>query len=326
MANAHTVFVSGAARRTDEKTPPRQMLLARGLADGHELWHLDFATLGAFAVDDERVVIGADRMLRAINPTTAAVQWSVQETGDPEFVVSRGGWVIAAAGSALGAFRATDGSVVWRQTIGPSIADAPAIDGNALFVTLADGRLVRLSILTGAVEWTTWLDAASGPPLAANGLVYVSLADGNYVAYAQQDGQYRWSYRFGAEAIGTALSDANHVYVALRNNTVQALDRDVGNQRWKVSLVARPASGPLLGADDILMPTTDGDVSIARRKDGHAMGHIAPPAAPGGALMAPRLDAAATAPGDVVLRLVSNGDTTHSLAAFHRKAAEVKKK
>lgn len=325
VANAHTIFVSGVARRGDDQTPARQVLAARDLADGHELWRLDFATLGAFAVEDERVVIGADHALRAVDATTASVQWSTPETGDPDYVVSRGGWVIAAAGSALGAFRAKDGSVVWRQTVGPSVSGPPAIDGHALFATLSDGRLVRFSILTGEIEWTTWLDAASGPPLAANGLVYVSLADGNYVAYSQQDGQFRWRYRFGAEAIGAAVSDGSHVYIALRNNTVQALDREVGNQRWKVALVGRPTTGPLLGSDDILMPTTNGEVSIARRTDGHAIGHVAPPAAPEGAILTPRLVAVATAPGDVVLRLVANGDTTYSLAAFHRKSAAVKK-
>jgi outer membrane protein assembly factor BamB len=303
------------------------VLLARDLTDGHELWHLEFATFGAFAADDDRVVIGADETLRAVDPATAAAQWSTPEIGNPESIVSRGGWVIAAAGSAIGAFRAKDGSVVWRQTLGPSIAGPPTIDGNALFVALSDGRLLRMSILTGAIEWTTWLEAGARAPLAANDLVYVSLGDGTFVAYAQADGRYHWSYRFGAEAIGPVVSDTSHVYVALKNNTVQALDRHIGNQRWKVPLVGRPAGGPLLGSDDVLLPTADGEISLARRKDGTTLGHIAPPDPPKNAAdVPPQLLAVATAPGDVVLRLVGNSDLMSvTLTAFHRKAKDAKK-
>ena len=328
-ATSHVVYVSGTSPHRDDdegKTPPRYLLLARDLTDGHELWRLDVGTLSAFAADDERVVLGADGALRSVDPKTAAVQWTTPETGNPTSIVIRGGWVIASAGSALGAFRAGDGSVVWRQTLGPSVVGAPAVDGNALFVTLSDGRLMRLSILTGATEWTTWLDADSGPALAANTLVYVSLNDGNFVAYSQANGQYQWVYRFGAEAIDTAVSDTSHVYVALKNNTIQALDRDIGNQRWKVALVGRPSSGPLLGDDDVLLPSTDGEIVLAKRKDGATIGHIPPPDAPKNVSdTAPQLLDVAMAPGDVVLRLVSNSDAGVSLAAFHRKPKDVKK-
>jgi outer membrane protein assembly factor BamB len=323
--NAHAIYVTGTTPHRDAEATPHHVLLARDLTDGHELWRLDFVTLSAVAVDDDRVVISADGALRSVNPTTAAVQWTTPDVGNADCVVSRGGWIIAASGSDLGAFRAKDGSVVWRQTLGPSIDGPPAIDGNALFVTLADGRLLRLSILTGATEWTTWFEADAKALLAANDLVYVSLGDGRFVAYAQADGRYRWSYLFGAGAIGAPVSDTDHVYVALSNNTVQALDRHIGNQRWKVALTDRPMSGPMLGTDGVLMPTTNGEISIAKRKDGHTTGRIPPPPTPEGAVEAVRLLAVATGPGDVVVRLVAESATTFTLAAFHRKAPDAKK-
>jgi hypothetical protein len=56
------------------------------------------------------------------------------------------------------------------------------------------------------------------------------------------------------------------------------------------------------------------------------LGHISAPTAPAGVPGAkPRLVALAMAPGSVVVRLVTNGDATLTLAAYHRAAKSAKK-
>jgi outer membrane protein assembly factor BamB len=313
-ATAHAVFITGAS-----------CVLARSLEDDHELWRTDEPhPVTALSADDDHVVIGTNGALVSLNPADGTIQWTTPQTGDPDSVVDRAGWVIASAGSALGAFRAKDGSVIWQRTLGSAVVGEPALDGDAVFVLLADGSLWRLAIATGDALWTTTLDATARPPFAANDRVYVSLSDGLFEAFDQTHGHLEWPLHFSAPSIGVPISDTAHVYVAIEDNSVRAVDRHIGNQRWQAPLTERPALGPLLDGDYVLMPSLGGEVDIAQRKDGHVLGHISPPAAPAG-LPGPSLIALVIAPGSVIVRLVSNSDTTLTLAAYHRAAKSQKK-
>jgi len=320
-ATTHAVFVSGSSR-----------VLALSLEDHHELWQWrpsEPNTITALAADDDHVLVGSSVALQSLDPAAGKVQWTTPQTGAVDEIVYRAAWVITTAGSALGAFRAADGSVVWQETFGSAVVGAPAIDGDAVFVVLTDGKLLRLSILSGEITWTKQLDGRSSPPFAANDRVYVSLSDGHFEAFHQQNGHLLWWYQFSGPSIGAAISDTKHVYVALKDNTIRALDRYLGNQRWQAQLTERPASGPLLTADDVLLPSENGEIGMAERKDGHVVARIAPPPVPADVPgVRPYLVAVATAPGDVILRLVANyvGDTTLTLAAYHRAPPKEKKK
>jgi outer membrane protein assembly factor BamB len=273
------------------------------------------------------VLIGVNGALLSFDATGGKVLWTVPQTGDLDQIAYRAGWVITSAGSTLGAFRAEDGSVIWQENLGPAVVGAPAIDGDGVFIVLSDGKLMRVSILTGEITWTVQLDGWSSPPFAANERVYVSLSDGHFEAFDQQKGHLLWWYQFSGPSIGASISDTEHVYVALADNTIRAMDRHVGNQRWQAQLTERPASGPLLAAENVLLPSAGGEIGIARRKDGHVVARIVAPAAPADVPGAtPRLIALATAPGDVLVRLVANGDTTLTLAAYHRAPPKDKKK
>jgi outer membrane protein assembly factor BamB len=302
-------------------------VLARSLEDDHELWRNDaLHPVTALAVNDDHVLVGANGALASLDPADGKVQWTTPQTGDPDQIVDRAGWVIASVGSALGAFRAKDGSVIWQQTLGPAVVGAPAIDGDAVFVLLADGSLRRVAIATGEATWTTWLDGIASPPFAANNRVYVSLSDGHFEAFDQPDGHLLWPLHFSAPSIGAPMSDTAHVYVAIEDNSVRAVDRHIGNQRWQAQLTERPASGPLLDADYVLLPSASGEIGIVQGKNGHVLGHISAPATRAGVPGAtPRLIAVAIAPGSVIVRLVSNSDSTLTLAAYHR-ATKGKKK
>ena len=300
-ATTHAVVIAGSSH-----------VVARSLEDDHELWHADESRpVTALAAYDERVLIGANDSLVSLDPVAGKVQWTTPQTGDPDQIICRAGWVIASAGSALGAFRATDGSAIWHETLGSAVLGAPAIDGDAVFVVLTDGRLLRLAIASGEIEWTTWLDAISSLPLAANGRVYVSLSDGHFEAFDQTHGHLVWPLHFSAPSIGAAISDTEHVYLAIEDNSVRAVDRYIGNQRWQAQLTDRPASGPLLDGDYVLLPSVSGEIGIAQRKDGHVLGHISQPTTPPGVPAAtPPLIALATAPGSLIIPLIVTADAT----------------
>jgi outer membrane protein assembly factor BamB len=305
------------------------------LADGTERWHAStVAAITALGAAGASVLVGSEHTLQALDPISGDVRWRTTVAGTPDHLVSRGGWIVASAGASLGAFRAKDGSAVWQATLGPAILGEPAVDGDGVFVALADGRLMRLALATGDTQWTIWLDGAAGSPLAASDRVYVSVGSGGFLAFAQATGQFVWRYPFRASTIGAAVSDTTHVYVAVLDNTVQALDRHVGNQRWQTQLGARPADGPIVAGDQILIPSSTGEIGVSRSRDGKMLGHIPAPAATDGLPgTTPHLVAAtittsatgatgATGATDVtsgeVIRLMANRDTTLTLAAFRR--------
>lgn len=284
---------------------------------GKELWRVSAEPITALATDESHVVVGAGASLRALDPATGKELWKTPLVTAPDHIVTRGGWVIAASGSLVGAFRATNGTTVWQMTLGPSLSSAPVIDGDGLFAALDDGRLVGLDLSTGDVRWTTWLETEGGDLFAANDRVYLGQRDGGFVAYRQATGEFNWRMQFRAETVGSASSDVDHVYVSLLDNTVRALDRYNGNMRWTTPLDTRPASGPVVAAGAVLIPSSTGEIMVSGGKDGRGTGKIAAPKAPdGSAGGAPRLVAFSLAAPAWVVRLVANGDGTLTLAAY----------
>jgi hypothetical protein len=269
-------------------------------------------------------VIGQGASLRSLDPATGKELWQTPLVTAPDHIVTRAGWVIASSGSLLGAFRGTNGSTVWQMTLGSALAAAPVVDGDGLFATLDDGRLIGFNLSTGDLRWTVWLDAEGGDLLAANDRVYVGERDGGFLAYRQATGSYIWRMGFRAETVGAATSDFEHVYVALLDNTIRAVDRHTGNQRWTTPLETRPAAGPIVAGDNVLIPSSTGEIMVSRGKDGRGLGKIAAPKPPEDSPgIAPRL-IAFTVAGPTVVRLVANGDGTVSLASYRRPAAKPK--
>jgi outer membrane protein assembly factor BamB len=302
-------------------------VVALGLDDGHELWRAEAENVSALAADDAVVLVGERGSVRSLDPATGREQWTITLTGQPTSIVARAGWVIATAGPTIGAFRANNGTTIWQQALGADINASPSIDGDGLFVTLADGRLLRLDMATGDVRWTTLLDAASGGVLAANDLVYVGESDGGFRALRQSNGEDAWRKQFRAETIGTPVSDSDHVYAAVLDNTVRALDRHTGNERWVTQLVTRPGGGPMVTAEGLLIPSATGEVGLNRFKDGRTMARLPLPTKPAtdspGA--EPRLVGFTAVGPNAILRLMANADGTLTLTRYRKTPPKPKK-
>lgn len=317
VVTSHTALLAGSLANATPDLASR--VVAFNLDDGKERWHTDVQGVTALAADDERTIVGLPDSLAAFDTAAGIKRWSAAGLGGPMQLVDRSGWVAVARGADLAALRASDGTTVWRQTFGPQIVGSPRIDGDALFVLLADGRLVRIGLTTGEIQWSIDLDAGATEILAANDRLYVSLSDGRLMVYRELNGRYTWHYNFSAQAVGAGISDTHNVYLSLRDNSVQAIDRGLGNLRWKAPLPERLATAPLLTANVVVMPLAGGEIDIAVAKDGKTAGKIAAPAPPAGTPGASlQLLSLAVAPNDTILRVVKNDDDTLTLAAFRR--------
>src|SRR5690606_5844106 len=109
-----------------------------------------------------------------------------------------------------GAWAAAGGDVAATRTLG---ADVP---------------------LDGEVAWRIPLQAQVTTPIVTDGYaVYVSLADARLVAYSVEDGRELWSSPARGQLDVPPALDGESIYVSLRSGTVEAIEAATGDIRWR---------------------------------------------------------------------------------------------
>ena len=247
-------------------TPP---LVARSLDTGEVRWNASLSPAGTPATGDHLLFVSSSGKLTALDEMTGAIKWQDALPSPVSAPLWRAGWLIVAADRELRAYRGVDGTRLWSLPLPAAVTNAPVIDGDSLFVTLADRSLVAVDIKQPAVTWTVPLEATAGPLLAANGLVYFGGDDGNVYAYRQSSANRpEWVYRARTGTLGAPIADEKHVYVALLNNTARALDAHNGSMRWAIELPARPTLGMALGLDKLVVPLLSGEIAVCTFRPG----------------------------------------------------------
>jgi outer membrane protein assembly factor BamB len=296
-------------------------LVARAVDDGHELWHADRASSVTPVLGDHLVFVANDRQVVALDEASGAVRWQHEVPAPCAGLVWRAGWLLVAGEARVTAFRAADGTQLWDIAIAGRPINPPAIDGDYLFLTLADHTLVGIDITKSAVAWTLPLSVVPGPLLAANGRVYFGGSDGALHCYKQDAPRFEeWAYRARAGIVGTPVADGKHVYIGLLDNTVRALDANIGSLRWAQPFTARPMPGLALGKDVVISPLSSGELGVSTPKIGKPSGVTAfpiPPDAPSGFFH--RLEATVTNPdGSQVFLVTATLEDERTLTALDR--------
>lgn len=145
----------------------------------------------------------------------------------------------------LTALSAADGDEIWTTQIG-LIEQRAAIDGDRLYVAVADGRMVALDLESGLLRWEAPVGPNPTEPFPYADRVYFGTNDTHFVCLKASDGAEDWVYPIGAGIRGTAGADADHVYTASMDNLLRAFNRSNGSRKWKQDLGYRPLSGPIV--------------------------------------------------------------------------------
>lgn len=279
-------------------------------------------TLEALAADDGRTLWTRGTVAPA----------DLVAADDGLFVISVGG--IEAIGS--------DGITRWRQTLpdGPTLAawgagllavsvgadlfvidDAgwrrgpiplgapprlpPLVTSDFAVLALADGRLLALDRATGRTAWSA-VTTSEPLGLAAHAdRIYVTEADGTLLCRTARDGRLEWPFSLYALAAGPPRLDDRHTYVALFDNTVQAIDRTSGSRRWRQELSGRPAGTWLMADGRLLVAQADGVLLLLSAENGAPTTRLAGPADG-----ATRLEAAGAVPGPKATIFTVTTDTS----------------
>jgi outer membrane protein assembly factor BamB len=194
------------------------------------------------------------------------------------------GWlVVATVDGAVIAFRADDGSLIWRQTVGSAAHALPALAADRVYIPTEDGRVVALRIDTGAAIWEHRLGGSASDILPLDERLYVGSKDNSFYCLKAEDGEVAWHWTTGGDVIGLPVADERTVYFVSLDNVLRALNRHSGNQRWKRPLPLRPTGGPVKAAETLLVRGLSDKLPGYKVEDGTAAGD----AATGGEVAAP---------------------------------------
>jgi outer membrane protein assembly factor BamB len=184
---------------------------------------------------------------------------------------------------------------------GVSGTAAPAVSGNAVIFPLANGSMISVDVGDGEVNWAARvagdrpgrarrvLNAFTGEPVIADGMVYAATASGRAVAVGLRDGKPRWNVDEGAQ--GTMAVAGGSVFFVTDEAKLVRLSAASGEKIWSVDLPRYeradkprklksvwPAFGPVLAANRVWIASGDGTLRAYNPENGAALGIIELPA------------------------------------------------
>ena len=241
-----------AGRRVVVATQSGQVL-ARHADDGEEVWTAQLTVVNDLTAADDLLIVPIEGAIDVLELTTGRRRWSAETgllTAAPLF---KGGWLILAAGEELTALSAADGDLIWTKKIA-LIEHRPAIEGDLLYVPIADGRVVALDLESGSQLWERRVGSNPGEPFVYGDRVYVGASGRTLVCLNAANGIEEWVSVIGAAVRGRVDADASRIYVASMDNLLRALRRSHGAQEWRLDLGYRPSSGPIVFGSSVAVP------------------------------------------------------------------------
>ena len=222
--------------------------------------------------------IEADALV-ALHTDTGVEAWRFELKEPLSAPLSWGnGWLVAttSAGTVF-AFRASDGGLIWRRELGAVIHARATVAQNRVYVPMTDGRIIALQVETGEPVWERRLGGAPNEIAATPERVYAGSNDNFFYALRVRDGLIEWRWQTGADVIGRPVVDDHRVYFVSFDNVLRALDKNVGNQRWKRPLSIRPTRGPVMMGDMLIISGLSASALVFKMNDGTPVGSMAGP-------------------------------------------------
>ncbi len=270
----------------------REELTALDRESGEVLWVRGIESAWPPVVHDGIVYLAASDELHALDAATGAPIWRVplaRALAVP--LVFDTGWLLAVGDTGdVEAFRAADGQRLWTASLGaPPRSPAVAGDNDAIYFTLANGRVVSLNLSDGAERWGQQLPGQLSEPAAAEERVFVGSTDNFFYALEAATGNLKWKWRSGGDVSGAAAGD-NLVFITSLDNIIRAVNRGNGNQRWRKATPSRPVVPPRAFRGVALVTGIGRSLTAFSAKTGVEVGtYVAPGDLHGPALIDPTL-------------------------------------
>lgn len=91
--------------------------------------------------------------------------------------------------------RSYDGELIWKFSAGHPLSVPPEVIGNAVYLALRSGEVIKLNVESGTETWRTKLNSYVSRPLAiASGIIVASTAAQYLYALEETSGKTMWLY------------------------------------------------------------------------------------------------------------------------------------
>ena len=259
--NDDLIFIPGQVKPSEDGEDPNQsnlqstaVLTALERETGKTRWSYQVASGQPPVLHGGVVIVAAGREIHGIGAADGKRQWMTtvaRPVRAPMLV--RGRLLIALLeGDDLVAVDVDSQQVAWRRAIGESGPVLFTANDEAIFLSTAASRVVRVDLADGAYAWERQLEGELSEPTVDRNRVFVgsNATLGSLWSLNADSGKEEWRYGgrnariFGGAVVGTALH-RDTLYVVSKDNFVRALNRGRGNQVWKVA-VSRPVFAPLV--------------------------------------------------------------------------------
>jgi outer membrane protein assembly factor BamB len=229
------------------------VVTAHRASDGAEAWRVELAADQPLAVHPGLVLVAAGEAVHALRAADGSIAWRAPTGTLAAPLLSQDGWVIVLTSTEMMALRVEDGAVAWKIPGGPPAARA-SLEGTRVYVPLADGSLRAIDLASGAERWTRRLGGAPTEALAVADRVYVGAADKYFYCLDADDGDVAWRFPVRVALHGRPAADRERVFAGALDNMVRAFDRGSGARRWNKGVPFRPMAGPIVIGTTVLVP------------------------------------------------------------------------
>ena len=261
-------------------------IVALDRESGKTLWTQGIESAWPVAAGTGVVFVAASDEVHALDAATGDRRWRVSvERGITAPMAAQGGLLLAMVRpDEVWAFSAEDGDRVWRRELG-GISGPGSLTADATGVYVAfSGRVLRLALADGAVQWDTPVTGTLTTPALARERVLVGSTENRIYALDTEDGDIVWQWGVGGDVVG-ASADGDLVYFAALDNLLRAVNRSNGNQRWKKE-ITRPVAPPQSFGGIVVVAGNSPTASTFDAKTGAAIAtYIGPGELQGGLLI-----------------------------------------
>jgi outer membrane protein assembly factor BamB len=222
-----------------------ETLVALDWQHGDTIWSVPLLGTSAPVAANGLVYIAGGATVNALDAATGAVRWTAQAMAPTQVLRLAAARVLAIGVRAIQAFDAASGALRWTHPLEDAGDPLGAVaNDEALFVSFANGTVLRVALTDGSIVWTHQVGGRPSPPIAVKDSVYVGSTDNRFYALDAKDGKLRWSWRTGGDVIGAA-AEPKAVYYTSLDAVVRAVNPGNGHQRWKRDGGTRAVAAPL---------------------------------------------------------------------------------
>ena len=256
---------------------------------GDRRWRVgvDLRLSGAVGADEGTVAVASEEgVVVALEARDGKERWRARVSSEVLAPPAVGGGLVLVRSidNRVFAFGADDGKRRWVYQRAPSsllvrAAAGITLAGGLAFVGFPGGRLVALTLDTGALRWEATVAAPKGAtelervadvigaPAVQGREVCAATYRSRIACYDAASGRQLWGRELAALS-GVSL-DPRYAYVADELGAVHALDRSNGQSVWKQDKLAhRQLSTPLAGGDTVAVGDFEGYVHFLARETG----------------------------------------------------------